>query len=86
MACSIGAAPRRSGRREGWRLRPPQVARERMRCGIRRPKDTAIMREMGEGGVQPVKLSSWWVSREREEATEAMGTMWCCQFVWTWLV
>ena len=48
-----------------------------MREGTRRPKETVTMRFGGEGvgGVQEVKVSIWWMGREREVATGLMGTV-----------
>lgn len=47
-----------------------------MREGTRRPKETVMMRFGGEGvgGVQEVKVSIWWMGREREVAMGLMGT------------
>jgi hypothetical protein len=46
-----------------------------MRGGIRRPKETAIMREIfGVGGVQLVKVSMGCVGRERDVAWLWIGT------------
>lgn len=47
-----------------------------MREGTRRPKETVTMRFGGEGvgGVQEVKVSIWWMGREREVAMGLMGT------------
>jgi hypothetical protein len=83
MACSIGAEPRRSGRRDGCTFRPPYVARERIRGGTRRPKDTAIMRfgTNGGGGLQLVNVSKVCVGRDRSFAVSWMGTA-SYQFVW----
>jgi hypothetical protein len=76
IACSIGAGPRRSGSSEGCTFRPPYWARFRIRGGTKRPKETAIMRLMGVGGVQPVKVSTAWVGRfSSSVATCLMGTV-----------
>jgi hypothetical protein len=48
-----------------------------MRAGTRRPKETVIIRlgRRGGGGVQCVKVSSWWRGRAREVARGLMGTV-----------
>jgi hypothetical protein len=46
-----------------------------MRGGIRRPKETAIMRDIfGVGGIQLVKVSMGWVGRCRDVAWLWIGT------------
>jgi hypothetical protein len=75
MACSIGAGPRKSGRSEGWTLRPPYCAWPRILGGTRSPKDTAMTRFIGMGGVQPVNVSMAWVGRlSSSVATCLIGT------------
>jgi hypothetical protein len=55
---------------------PPYCASERMRGGIRRPKETAIMRDIfGVGGIQLVKVSMGWVGRCRDVAWLWIGTI-----------
>lgn len=48
-----------------------------MREGTRRPKETVMIRFgwEGVGGVQEVKVSIWWMGREREVAIGLMGTV-----------
>lgn len=46
----------------------------RIRGGTKRPKETVMIRFGGLGGVQEVKVSSWWRGRERERARGFMGT------------
>jgi hypothetical protein len=46
-----------------------------MRGGIKRPKDTAITRDMGEGGCQSVNVSMGWEGRLSEVAKSCIGTV-----------
>lgn len=82
----MGAGPRKSGRSEGWTLRPPYLAELRIRGGTKRPKDTAMMRSIDAGGVQPVKVSMTWESSfSSSVATCWIGTVagqWVCLVEW----
>ncbi len=57
IARSIGAAPLRSGRSEGWTLMPPWVVGWRIVYGINRPNEAAMTRSTGPGGFQFLKFS-----------------------------
>ena len=55
-------------------FRPPYFAAERIRDGISRPKETAMIRSIGVGGVQVVNVLSSWRGSDRDLAIGLMGT------------